>query len=224
MIELRRVSFWYVKGRYVLRNINLSLRHKAVAILGPNASGKTTLMKLMALILKPVEGRIYFEGRDLSKLRGEELLEVRRRVVYVHEKPILLRGNVLSNVAYGLILRGFSKDEALSRAEDVLEELDLRRIKGKNVRELSAGQAQLVAIARAIAVEPKYLLLDEPTANLDVSKRQILVDVLRKRKGRMWIAVATHDYLLPTRFCEYYYELSEGVLVREGPTEKLVAH
>jgi len=224
MIELVDIWFKYPNtSDYVLRNITLSTRRgEVIAIIGPNGSGKTTLLKIMGLIYKPNKGQVLINSRDFWSLSDSEKSILKRNIVYVHEKPILVRGTALDNVALGLVLRGVNKNVARRKALMVLETLDLKHLINKDRKSLSAGEAQLVTIARAIVVEPKVLLLDEPTANLDLRRRamlsQILYELLRRGKT---IIIATHDYLFALSIAKRIILLENGELVAEGKPNDL---
>ncbi len=212
---IRLVNTWYKypgSKNWALKNINLVFREdKAYAVIGPNASGKTTLLKITALLYKPVKGRIEAWDKDYWSLPRDKMIELRRRIVYVHEKPILLRGTVLHNLAYGLILRGHDKQTAEKKASRLLEKLGLTSLAHKKNKQLSAGEAQLVAILRAIILEPRILVLDEPLAHLDTSKRKKILELLTilKQTGT-GIIIATHDYYIAETLTEKTIQLENG--------------
>lgn len=194
ILEAIKVSYRYPGSNSpAIKDVTLSLKPGTVsAFIGPNAAGKTTLLKVLALLLKPSAGRIIVDGRDpwamnsVGKLRG--------RVVYVHEKPILVRGSTLYNVALGLIAQGRPGDISLKKAEETLRTLGLGRLANKAIKELSAGERQLVSLARAVAVDPRVLLLDEPGTSLDLDHRSVLLNLLEELKKRgKTIVIATHD-------------------------------
>lgn len=193
IIELKGVWFAYPGSRrYALRGVHMRVEGgRVVMIEGPNGAGKTTLLKVLALLYRPVKGAVFINGDDYWSLDPRTQLSLRRRVVYVHERPILLRGSVLENVALGLKLRGVPG--AISGALETLRAMGLEYLAERKWRELSAGEAQLVSIARAVAVQPELLLLDEPMAHLDEDRRELLVEILRELKSRgVGIVVASH--------------------------------
>ena len=195
-IKLRGVWYRYVGGNdWVLKNISLTIEPKEVVVItGHNGSGKTTLLKITSLIYRPVKGEVLVDSNDFWSLEEDEKLMIRRKVVYVHEKPILLKDTVLGNVAYGLRIRGVGNDELLRRCKEVLEELGIWRLKDFNAYKLSVGQTQLVAIARALVLNPEVLLLDEPYAHLDMRKKEVLTRVLSRRcREGMTLVIATHQ-------------------------------
>ena len=195
-IKLRGVWYRYVGGNdWVLKNISLTIEPKEVVVItGHNGSGKTTLLKITSLIYRPVKGEVLVDSNDFWSLEEDEKLMIRRKVVYVHEKPILLKDTVLGNVAYGLRIRGVGNDELLRRCKEVLEELGIWGLKDFNAYKLSVGQTQLVAIARALVLNPEVLLLDEPYAHLDMRKKEVLTRVLSRRcREGMTLVIATHQ-------------------------------
>ncbi|MCS7136555.1 MAG: ABC transporter ATP-binding protein [Nitrososphaerota archaeon] len=202
MIELKKVSFAYM-NEDVIKDASLTFGPGVTAIIGPNGSGKTTLLKLAAAIYRPRVGEVLIDGVNPWSVSEVSKVSVRRNVVYVHEKPIMLRGSVADNVAYGLRVRNLPDDEVVVRTEEALEALGIKHLAYEKARTLSAGQQQKVALARALAVRPKNLLLDEPTANLDKNGRETFTELIKElvRKG-VCIAIATHDRLLALKLMD----------------------
>jgi len=120
MIKLVDVWFRYPKRKeWILKGITTSFKPgETNIIMGANGSGKTTLLKIAALLYKPCKGKVLVDGKNFWELDKNKRLLLRRKIVYVHEKPILLRGSVIYNIAYGLILRGIKVDKAIWKAED----------------------------------------------------------------------------------------------------------
>ncbi|HDD26681.1 MAG TPA: energy-coupling factor ABC transporter ATP-binding protein [Acidilobales archaeon] len=217
MIEVKNLWFRYPNGTVALKDITLTINDGVTAVVGPNASGKTTLLKVLGLLYRPTKGDVKVDGVNYWELSKGLRESFRRRIVYVHEKPILIRGTVIDNVIYGLLIRGYERDEAIDKAIHVLRELGIEYLVSKRTKELSAGEAQAVALARAIVLKPKYLLLDEPTANLDLSKRRALMRLLKELSDEgLNIVVATHDQLLAAKLAKYVVVLEEGRLVSYG--------
>ncbi|MCS7386298.1 MAG: energy-coupling factor ABC transporter ATP-binding protein [archaeon GB-1867-005] len=223
MIELRNVSFRYPNGVLALNDVNLSLGNGVTAVLGPNAAGKTTLLKVLGLIYKPFKGEVIVNGVNFWRLKHEnERLRIRREIVYVHEKPLLIKGNVVSNLMYGLLIRGFSKDNAFNTVMAVLRKLGLDYLAFKKSKELSAGEAQLISIIRAIVLNPRYLLIDEPTANLDADKRKLIIKLIKNQLSRgSKVIIATHDNLLADKLANNIVLMEGGKVVSIGGRELL---
>lgn len=207
-----------LNGRDVLKNINLRIdRGEVVALIGPTGSGKTTLLRLLDLIDTPSQGKIYFDGTDVTESAGHRL-EARRRMAFVLQKPMVFNTSVYDNVAYGLRWRRMSRDDIRNRLDDVLEMVDLADFRKRNARMLSGGEVQRVAIARAIATEPEVLLLDEPTANLDpVSTTRIeelVTDIIQRYHTT--IVMATHDMSQGQRLADRVGMLLDGEILQTG--------
>lgn len=201
-IELAGVWYRYPGSRaWSLAGVSLAFRRgELVVLLGPNGSGKTTLMKVSALLYRPQRGSVLVDGRDYWSLGEAERTAARRRVTYVHERPVLLSGTVMENVAYGLLLRGLSRREAEERAASALRALGAEGLAGVRASELSAGQAQLVSLARAIALGPDFLFLDEPFSHLDREKRGLLARLARSlADGGACVVVSLHEEGLAER-------------------------
>jgi tungstate transport system ATP-binding protein len=168
-----------------------ALEGEVLALIGPNGAGKSTLLRVLGLLERPTEGVVYHRGRPAPS-GGRELLALRRRFASVFQEPLLCDATVEANVALGLRLRGQPSREAVALW---LDRLGVSRLAGRHVRTLSGGEAQRVSLARAFAVRPEVLLLDEPFAALDVPTRQellsLLQDLLRQEAcTTVWV---THD-------------------------------
>lgn len=183
------------------------------AVLGPNGAGKTTLLRLLAGLDAPDRGSIRFHGREVR--RGEKGLEVRRRMVLMSQKPALFRGTVLRNVLYGLKVRGVPQAEALKRANEALSAVGLESLGGREANGLSGGEAQRVAMARALCLDVDALLLDEPTAHIDrasIATIESCLTQLNTNKG-VTILFTTHEEEQARRLTSTFLHLREGRLV-----------
>jgi tungstate transport system ATP-binding protein len=197
-------------GRTVLSVDDLSIEEGQVTVLvGDNGSGKTTLLRILNGLIQSDEGRVDFRGRQLP---GEGLTDARAVSVLVHERPLLFRGSVGFNVEYGLRRRGLSRKEARRRAADALARVGLPGFESRRAAGLSGGERQRVALARALALAPRVLLLDEPTANVDAaSRREIETIVRRIRDEGASVVMSTHDRDLAYRLCDRLVRLEAGM-------------
>jgi tungstate transport system ATP-binding protein len=195
---------------------------QVLCLLGPTGAGKSTLLRLLAGLESPGNGEAWIEGRPLDG-RGLALPD-RRRVTMVFQTPRLLTGTVRDNVEYGLRLRGIRGRSP--SVERLLDRLGLMRLATQSARSLSGGQAQLVALARALAIEPEVLLLDEPTAHLDpahvaLAERVVVEDNQVRGTTLLW---ATHNLFQARRVAHRVGLLLDGELVEEAATEAFFDH
>jgi len=214
MISLESVEYRY-GGLIALRDVSLELSTGITYIVGPNAAGKTTLLKIAACIYRPHKGRVIVNGVDYWSIDKKGRPKIRRKIVYVHEKPILIRGTVIDNIIYPLIIRGWGRRAAEEEAVKLLYSSGLGDIADRTRGQLSAGQAQILSILRAIIIRPKYLLLDEPTNMLDLENRDKVIDMLKKITGDTTIVIATHDLLLPMQLPGRIIAMRDGRIVGE---------
>lgn len=221
MMELRGVSkrFGEIEA---LRDLTLEIeRGEAIAVLGPNGSGKSTLLRILAALEQPTSGDVLFEGKNVDrKDHGSR----RKRTTLVFQRPVVLRGSVFDNVAYGLRRRGLSSDEIEGRVSGALHLLGLDALTERNAKSLSGGEKQRLSIARAVVLETDLLLLDEPTVNLDpesldIVKRFILW--LRERPD-ITVVLATHDMVIARELSDRVLLLSGGRVVEIGSTRDLM--
>ncbi len=204
--------------RDILKNINLSVdKGEVFAMIGPTGAGKTTLLRLIDLIDVPTSGEIYFDGVDTAESAGVRL-EVRRRMAFVLQKPVVFNMSVYDNIAYGLKWRGVGKSRLCEKVNSVLEVVGLSADKNRNARILSGGEAQRVAIGRAIAIEPEVLLLDEPTANLDPVSASRIEELIASiiQHYATTIVMATHDMSQGQRLADRIGVLINGELLQTG--------
>src|SRR2546430_11434749 len=145
-----------------------------IAMVGPSGSGKSTRVRLLALLERPTEGEVRLDGRAVSGPRVRPDAAARRWVTLVEQRPILLQGTVRDNLGYGLRVRGMRRTEVNRLTEDVAARLGVTPLLERRRHELSEGEVQRVAVARALVVEPQELLLDEPVSPADRAAAQTL--------------------------------------------------
>ncbi len=184
---------------------------KICGVMGPNGSGKTTLLSILALLVKPTSGRIIFDGLEINGRENDEFT-LRREMTMVFQNPFLFNTTVEKNVAYGLRIRRLSKKEQRRKVSECLDLVGLTGFQKRKANELSSGEIQRVAIARGIAVNPKVLFLDEPTANVDKTNIDILEKIVKQWNCRYkaTIIFATHDLNQACRLADKVIALSEG--------------
>jgi len=204
--------------RAILENINISVdRGEVFALIGPTGAGKTTLLRIMDLLEVPGAGEIYFDGKCIPRA-GKQRLEIRRRMSFIHQKPQVFNLSVYDNVACGLRWRGEEKNRIAEKVDHILEMVELEGYKHRNAWTLSGGEAQRVALARSLVLEPEVLLLDEPTANLDpistAKIEQLISHVARQRNTTM--VMATHDMSQGQQLADRIGVLLDGRLVQTG--------
>lgn len=193
MVSVKLINIWKSYGNVmVLRNLSLEVKNgELMVILGPSGVGKTTTLKIIAGILKPDRGKIYFDNKDVTALPPWE-----RNIGIVFQSPALFpHMTVWENIAFGLEARKWPVDQIIERVEELLDMFRLRGLEDRYPRELSGGQQQRVAIARALAIKPRLLLMDEPFANLDPLLRDSFRWELRRIQERLGITTifVTHD-------------------------------
>lgn len=193
-------------------------RHEVLGLLGPTGAGKSTLLRLLAGLEEPTAGAMHFEATRFNA--RQLLLSTRRRITLVHQRPILLTGTVRFNVEYGLRLRG--DRESTRKVDRVLDRLKLATLATQPAHTLSGGQAQLVALARALVIEPTVLLLDEPTAHLDPAHVALVEETINafRKEHRTTIVWATHNLFQARRVAVRTMLLLNGQIVESADTEE----
>jgi putative ABC transport system ATP-binding protein len=207
MYDVQGASRWFVKGPTVVRavdGVDVSIEPgEFVALEGPSGSGKTTLLQLLGALDRPSEGRVLFEGRDLAKMPDRQLAELRLRTFgFVFQQFNLIPTlTALQNVEAKLAPTGAARDELRRRSERLLAEVGLADRASHLPSQLSGGEQQRVAIARALTTEPRVILADEPTGNLDTATGAEVIDLLAGLAAQhgATVIVATHDAGLAAR-------------------------
>jgi len=160
---------------------------------GANGAGKSTLLGILAFLTPPTSGEIFYAGERID-WKSDMVRMRRRKVTLLHQSPYLFGGTVFRNVVYGLKARGIAGDAALRSVDRALETVGLDRFRDRDARELSGGEAQRVAMARALALGPEVLLLDEPLANIDRETAVLLETVISLLPSRgTTVIMTTHD-------------------------------
>ena len=195
----------------VLKEINLSIRKgNVISILGKSGSGKTTLLKIIAGLERPDNGEILWEGKSIARLSPKE-----RGIVYLYQEPLLFPHlSVFENIAFGLRIRHLKENEIEKRVRQTISDLELSEHMHKMPDALSGGQRQRVSFGRALIIEPKMILLDEPFGALDHETREQMQDLLRKVlfKKHMTAVFVTHDVKEAIQMASEYGRMKDGNL------------
>jgi tungstate transport system ATP-binding protein len=206
------------KNRTVLDVEKLLIkRGEILGLVGPSGAGKSTLLRLLGFLETPSSGQIYFKGRLCDGTWPP--LEERRKVTMLFQDPHLLRRSVYDNVEYGLKLRGNKNGSDL--VQEMIHQLGLSDLSAAQARTLSGGEAQRVALARSLVLEPQVLLLDEPTSNLDPFNIKLIEEMIGhvNREQGMTIVIVTHNIFQARRLAHRVGLLMDGKLVEVGDTD-----
>ena len=197
-------------------------RGETLSLIGPNGAGKSTLLLGLSGIETPAAGELVFQGERVPS--GAAALAYRRRVAMVFQEPLLFDTTVFENVASGLRLRALTKREIDRRVDESLERFRVAHLSDRSARTLSGGEAQRTSLARAMAVAPEVLLLDEPFAALDQQSREGLLDDLARtlRETGTTTIFATHDRTEAQRLADRVAVLADGRLRQVGTAEEVL--
>lgn len=182
-----------------------------LGIIGANGAGKSTLVKIIAGLIETDEGFISFDGDEVSQ-------NIYEKMTLVFQKPYLLRTTVFNNIAYPLTIRNAEKDDINERVLEVMEALEITYLKDQKAWTLSGGEAQKVALARAMVFKPSLLLLDEPTANIDPSSVLIMERIIKRfhKENMSTIIMITHNLQQGRRLCDDIAFMNGGKIVELG--------
>lgn len=222
MLEIKDITFRYSRrAPLILDNINLTLEKGEIGILlGKNGSGKTTLFKNILGIEKPESGSISYDGKDLLRLSRRERAGY---IAYVPQDIQFGDLTVYDTVLMGRMayfgLRAGKEDEKIT--EEVLNDMGLTELASRNANELSGGERQKIAIARALVQEPKLLIFDEPTGNLDIANEQLILKEAKKVAKEKGIGILTslHDLNQAMDLGTKFFFIKEGKIVYSGGPE-----
>ncbi len=223
-VSFRDVSLSYrsVKGEdyRVFDHLNLEIRKgEKIALIGSNGAGKSTMMKLMVGLLKPASGEILIGGESIRKKKTEDLS---RKISLVYQNPeeMFIKDSIEADIAYAMQVRNV--ENYRERTEALLERFRLLPLKKRDGRLLSGGQMRRASLAIGVALNPGILLLDEPTANLDIATRKEIMRTLSDMKGiTETVMIATHDMQLVCEWAERIIVLCGGRVVADGPRDEI---
>jgi len=222
IIRLQKISKKFTgtyKNINVLKNINLKInKGELVSLTGPSGSGKSTLLHIMALLDKPTSGEVFFRNKSFSKSNDREKDLVRRKgisIVY-QQNNLLSDFTSLENVAIPLVNNGFSWKESIKKANKILSLVNLSKRLNHFPNELSGGEQQRVAVARALITEPDLILADEPTGSLDLKTANEIFSLFLKLKSKdRAILYATHNRELSNR-ADYKLNILDGNVIKKN--------
>jgi tungstate transport system ATP-binding protein len=218
LVELRDITKSY-DDNFRLDVAALEIpRNQVFCLLGPTGAGKSTLLRIIAALEQPTTGSVRLDGGVFSRTAA---LETRRRVAMVFQRPVLLNTTAQANVEYGLRVRGQLSDHA-QRVANILDRLRLTKLASQAAHTLSGGQTQLVALARALVLEPELLILDEPSANLDPAHVALVEQVVadESAKQRMTVIWATHNLFQAQRVAQRAALMLDGQIIEEAAAEE----
>ena len=216
MVELKNVNVHYSSGVDALQDINLRINDgEFVFIVGGSGAGKSTLVKLMTREITPTSGRVFVNGYNLSKVKGNKIAKFRRSIGMVFQDFRLIQElNVYENVAFVLRIADQSSRFIKQRVPYVLNLVDLAHKARSKPKELSGGEQQRVAIARALANDPGLIIADEPTGNIDPRLSYEIVELLKdiNRSAGTTIIMVTHEHDLVKHFGVRRINIQDGAI------------
>ena len=232
-LELKNVSYIYGKGTVfevnALSDINLAIEEgQFIGVIGHTGSGKSTLIQHFNALMQPTEGKVLFEGEDIwGEKYDRRALRSKVGLVFQYPEHQLFEADVLSDVAFGPKNQGLSKEEAEARAREALAQVGFpEKFYGHSPFELSGGQKRRVAIAGVLAMNPKVLILDEPTAGLDPKGRDEILDqisYLHEKRG-ITIILVSHSMEDVARYADRLIVVNDGKIPYDGTPREVFTH
>ena len=207
-------------GQYLLQDISFELfEADCLGIAGATGAGKTSLLRLLNRLSDPTGGKIFYQNRAIGQM---PVIELRQQIMLVPQEPRLLGMTVRQALAYPLLLRGLDQSVIQLRIQDGLEQLQIPSDWLERTEpQLSTGQRQLVAIARAIIAQPRVLLLDEPTSALDAGRAEMLLRVLKAVASHSTIVMVNHQLEVLQHFSSRLLNLQQGRLIQDLPAHQI---
>ncbi|TCU68163.1 phosphonate transport system ATP-binding protein [Tissierella praeacuta] len=228
MLKLENVTVSYDGNVLALENANVEVEQgEFVGIIGSSGSGKSTMLKTINLLVRPINGKIYIDNVDITKLNNYDLRTMRRGIGFIFQDYNLIdRSSVLDNVLMGRLgykssfksIFGIFNEEDYERANRALNQVGLSEKIFERADQLSGGQKQRVAIAKTLCQRPKIILADEPVASLDISSSQTIMNYFKtiNEKKNITILINLHDVNLAKRYCNRIIALKKGKILFDG--------
>lgn len=231
MIEIKNLSktFKTADSSFdALKNVSLTINDGDIyGIIGMSGAGKSTLVRCINMLERPTEGQILIDGVDMGSLSSKQLRDARRNITMIFQGfNLLMQRNCLKNICFPLELEGMKKEDAKKRALELLEIVGLPDKAKAYPAQLSGGQQQRIAIARALATNPKVLLCDEATSALDPNTTHSILNLIRdiNKKLGITVIIITHQMSVVEETCNRVAILDNGTVVEQGEVSTVFAH
>ncbi len=223
IVSVKEVRFIYPAGVSAIKGVSLDIQQgERVALLGPNGSGKSTLILMIAGLLTPQKGEITVFG---EKTTSKNFQKFRSRIGLVFQDPDdqLFTQSVIEDIEYGPKNLKLPEEDIKARSEHVLDKMGIQHLKSRPPHRLSFGEKKKVSLATALVLKPELLILDEPTANLDLVSRRGLIDTLNElNKAGTTIIVSTHDVEALPELADRIIVISRGLMLGGGATREVL--
>lgn len=231
MIEIKNLSKTFKTADSsldALKNVSLTINDGDIyGIIGMSGAGKSTLVRCINMLERPTEGQILIDGVDMGSLSSKQLRDARRNITMIFQGfNLLMQRNCLKNICFPLELEGMKKEDAKKRALELLEIVGLPDKAKAYPAQLSGGQQQRIAIARALATNPKVLLCDEATSALDPNTTHSILNLIRdiNKKLGITVIIITHQMSVVEETCNRVAILDNGTVVEQGEVSAVFAH
>lgn len=231
MIEIKNLSKTFKTADSsldALKNVSLTINDGDIyGIIGMSGAGKSTLVRCINMLERPTEGQILIDGVDMGSLSSKQLRDSRRNITMIFQGfNLLMQRNCLKNICFPLELEGMKKEDAKKRALELLEIVGLPDKAKAYPAQLSGGQQQRIAIARALATNPKVLLCDEATSALDPNTTHSILNLIRdiNKKLGITVIIITHQMSVVEETCNRVAILDNGTVVEQGEVSTVFAH
>ena len=222
MIETKKLIKIYNPGKFEVKAVNdvstVFAEGEFTAVVGPSGSGKTTFLNCVGGLDKPTSGEVYISGENITSLSGSDIIQYRlKNIGFVFQAynliPVL---SAKENIEMIMLLQGTEEKNRVERTNELLNQVGLYEMRNRRPSQLSGGQQQRVAVARALASKPKFILADEPTANLDTSSTSNLLDIMSKLNvnEKITFIFSTHDQRVINR-ARRVITLEDGKIVSD---------